>query len=232
MHKFISEPSDSVILFGSYSRGDQNETSDIDILVVSRNRKATFYINNISVTTYTKEQLLKMANQGSLFICHIVNEGKAIHGENIIPSLIHNLKLPETYLTYRGTLRDCCQLLMVNRIDYKRLYRNLHLLKMYIVRSFVFSLIVDTKEINFSKKNVTTFIPSELYISLEDARNNPVCNYQNYNKNLSDLLLYMNVDFEEKASLEVEVVNSYRKNKLMYILGMRLLNTNRKLIEY
>ena len=232
VQKAISEPSDSVILYGSYARGDQNDTSDIDFLVVASKRKATFSIKNVSVTTYTKEQLLNMANEGSLFICHIVNEGKEIYGKNIIPTLAHNLKLKEDYSLYRDTLRECSQLLMVNRIDYKRSYRNLHLLKMYIIRSFIFSLIVETKKINFSKNNVTKFIPLEMYKSLENARNNPVCNYQDYYDRLTDVLLYLKVEFEEKASLEAEIVNSYKKNKLVYILGIRLLNTNRKLIEY
>lgn len=83
-----------VYLFGSFARGDQDQYSDIDILIVIDDCTESEYINykdsfaqilNIPVSwlsVYRIDKIKKMYNYGSYFLWHIKKEGKVIYSRN------------------------------------------------------------------------------------------------------------------------------------------------------
>ena len=83
-----------IYLFGSVARGDQDEKSDIDILIVIDDCSEGEYIEykdkfanllNVPVTwlsIYRISKIVKMHSIGSYFLWHIKKEGKLIYSRN------------------------------------------------------------------------------------------------------------------------------------------------------
>jgi predicted nucleotidyltransferase len=98
---FSLRPSDPyrIILFGSYARGDQNENSDIDLMVILDNdhvsgtyaerlnkrisiRKLVLEINRkipLDILVYSKAELKKIKEHGNYLIDEIEKTGKILY---------------------------------------------------------------------------------------------------------------------------------------------------------
>ncbi|MBC7128617.1 MAG: nucleotidyltransferase domain-containing protein [Thermoplasmatales archaeon] len=81
---------EKIILFGSFARGDFNEGSDIDIVVIAEWKenfldriKILMDLNDYSLPVeaigYTKEEFEKMKEEKNPFILNILEEGKIIY---------------------------------------------------------------------------------------------------------------------------------------------------------
>ena len=104
---------EEIYLFGSVARGDEDEYSDIDILIVIDDCTEDEYIdwkNKFSnyldipvswISLYRHSKILRMYESGSYFLWHIKKEGKIIYSRsNEMPSLL--LTLPR----YNNTEND------------------------------------------------------------------------------------------------------------------------------
>lgn len=104
---------EEIYLFGSVARGDEDEYSDIDILIVIDDCTEDEYIDwkNIFsnyldipvswISLYRHSKILRMYEFGSYFLWHIKKEGKIIYSRsNEMPSLL--LTLPR----YNNTEND------------------------------------------------------------------------------------------------------------------------------
>ena len=104
---------EEIYLFGSVARGDEDEYSDIDILIVIDDCTEDEYIDwkNIFsnyldipvswISLYRHSKILRMYESGSYFLWHIKKEGKIIYSRsNEMPSLL--LTLPR----YNNTEND------------------------------------------------------------------------------------------------------------------------------
>lgn len=70
----------AVVLFGSRARGDAGPDSDVDVLLISTERKTRHTaMGNVSVYLYPWAALLRKAAAGDLFVCHIVREARPLH---------------------------------------------------------------------------------------------------------------------------------------------------------
>jgi predicted nucleotidyltransferase len=74
-----------IILVGSVARKDFNETSDIDICRIETKcdlkRERKWPSGPINYIDFSFDEFLHLYNSGSLFIYHVVNEGKLICGD-------------------------------------------------------------------------------------------------------------------------------------------------------
>lgn len=82
----------AVILFGSFARGDVNEGSDVDLIVVADFEEP--FLDRIKVLLdlndgiglplepigYTPEEFQKMKEEGNLFIREVLETGKILYG--------------------------------------------------------------------------------------------------------------------------------------------------------
>lgn len=79
-----------VILFGSYARGDVNEASDIDMLIIKdTNTKFTKRIDEVldicddctklEPLVYTPEEIANMVANQNDFICTVLKEGIVVY---------------------------------------------------------------------------------------------------------------------------------------------------------
>lgn len=70
------EPSNTVILFGSTARGDNDEKSDVDILILKDfGYPESIKKDCVEIQVHTKLTMLKKARDGDLFAMHIAIDG-------------------------------------------------------------------------------------------------------------------------------------------------------------
>lgn len=110
-----------IYLFGSFARGDQDQYSDIDILIVIDNCTENEYIcykDSFArilkvpvswLSVYRIDKIKKMYNSGSYFLWHIKKEGKVIYSrDNELASLL--LTLPQ-YTNVESDLKEYSEIL-------------------------------------------------------------------------------------------------------------------------
>lgn len=69
----------AILLFGSLARADQSEGSDTDLLMITTDTQTHHVsVGKVSMFLYPWLQLKQEAQQGNLFVCHIIREAKAI----------------------------------------------------------------------------------------------------------------------------------------------------------
>jgi predicted nucleotidyltransferase len=100
--KELGEKLDSLVLYGSVARGDYGRESDIDILVILKDKKLEdiasdirydIDIKNSTVTTFflcTPPEIEKIIQQGFPFINNVLKEGKIIYDNGTWERLRHS----------------------------------------------------------------------------------------------------------------------------------------------
>lgn len=146
----------ALILFGSYSRGDYNSSSDIDILEVTKLTKKPYSVGKINFSTYTLLQLKKMANEGNLFILHIILEGQTISGNSeILNDVKHEFKKQKSYENYRNEILAASKLLDLTEKQFKSNTKGYYGLLCYLFRSYLYSTLIDQGYLKFSIQKIS-----------------------------------------------------------------------------
>lgn len=107
------EKIEEIWLFGSYARGEQDQYSDLDILVIMQDCKEEEYkrmklqlSQNMGIpmewiSLYEIHKIEEMAQKGSYFLWHIKQEGRMLYSKrSFLKNILENL--PE----YKGTMQD------------------------------------------------------------------------------------------------------------------------------
>lgn len=69
----------SLVLFGSRARGDSGPRSDVDLLLITNEKRPRHAkVETISLSCYPLNNLIHMAESGDLFVLHILQEGKIL----------------------------------------------------------------------------------------------------------------------------------------------------------
>ena len=114
----------SVILIGSYSRGDNTEYSDLDLVIVSASSlpRSSFYsllplrlrTRELSLLPYPWDVFKDLYYEGALFMAHVVTEGKVLYDDGYFATLtripfkvsVNSLLLQWRMLKHRVELFD------------------------------------------------------------------------------------------------------------------------------
>ena len=83
---------EKIYLFGSWARGEGDDLSDVDLVVIKKTKSPFFLrlqeavkflpieIGGIDILVYTPEEFHKMSKQGNAFAEMILEEGQLIYG--------------------------------------------------------------------------------------------------------------------------------------------------------
>ena len=214
----------SLYLFGSYARCDFNKDSDIDILLVVDSYKRRFEVGKYSYSPYTLTTLKKMAEEGSLFILHLIQESKKLEGDDIIHFVKDNFKRKSSYESYREELRKCLPLLDISETKFNDSNSRFLRFQKYLLRSFLYSLSTDN---GFNKFNINSVLEHlELKSHQKYFTDNWISKseYRDYNKLNSQIEEIFGSDIKNlDGSIEAVIVNNFELNNLVYKLGIGFL---------
>ena len=88
----------TIILFGSLARGDHNSTSDIDLLLITREKvekrqiektipKSLVPKRNLAFSVYSQNQIDSAYKEGILFLVHVLKEGRIVYDDGFFKEL-------------------------------------------------------------------------------------------------------------------------------------------------
>lgn len=196
----------ALILFGSRSRGDFDTQSDIDILEITTEIHKPYSVDHFNYSTYTKDQLISMGENGSLFVWHIIKEGQVIKGNiNLIAELKSKFIQPNNYNEFRKEILSAARLLDINDGEFNMNTKGYYGLLCYLFRSYLYSLCADNEHLTFSIKEIAKIYKDSQLVKLFNMK---------YQKNISfDEYTWCKEIFEDYAN--TEFTNDYASSSTL-----------------
>jgi len=177
MNKYKDKGIISLVVFGSYARGDDDTFSDLDLLgIVRDDKKFSTPFRDINLSIYSLGQLRDLMKAGDLFALHLKEEGMPLFGDDIFYSLAKEFVYKEDYydkimeaLCLGRLIIDGCSEIKNWAIANKRIA--------WSVRTVIISLSAMNRTPVFSKKLISKFISipdlvSDDILSLINIKNN------------------------------------------------------------
>lgn len=160
----LEGPQLGVLLFGSAARGDATAQSDIDVLQLST-RIGSLERGRFSVTVYQPHHLQRMAQNGSLFVLHLVREGRILadpHG--YIANILSAYTPPTSYSPLRETLRTTLDVLDASPAELDKNIRGFIRLALFLARTEAYIRCAEAGTPIFAMRSVARFLEDpELY---------------------------------------------------------------------
>ncbi len=151
------ESGDSLLLYGSYARGDYDATSDIDILRIATHRaRGERMHEHVSIHTYDIKDLNAMAKQGSLFILHLLREAKPLQDPREFFSELRNAFVaPKSYaFDAKAALTPASPILNISEPLFQRSPQTFMSTAMFLCRTLVYAEHADRGPFSFSLKSL------------------------------------------------------------------------------
>lgn len=184
---------EEIYLFGSVARGEEDEHSDIDILIVIDDcpeDKYIFWKNKFSnylnipvswVSLYRHSKIIKMYKSGSYFLWHIKKEGKIIYSKNNeLSSLL--LTLPR----YNNTKKDLQEYLEIlsdikDELDNECICIEYELAVLAsLVRNTCIAISYLNKRLDFGRNSAVMYCVSKYKINVSEIEYNELYQYRLY----------------------------------------------------
>ena len=216
----------SLILFGSYSRGDYDVNSDIDIAQITDEKIKPYNSGKINISVYSANQLKEMAKKSSLFVYHLILEGKVIQGDkNILLDLKKLFVLSPNYSSYREEIKISANILDINYEEYRKDWKGFNSLGLYLFRSYLYAKMYDEGCISFSIKHISRLLNNERIITV--FQNREVNDYQNFIELKSLFEYYAGSKFYNPHNNASKLLkNQKNTNKLLIALALHFLSTD------
>lgn len=127
------------MLYGSVARGTADCDSDIDVLELVTGPAASYEVGKANVTQYEASHLRSLAEQGSLFVLHLRNDGVVLSDPGgVLRRTLNAYSQPSGYCHVRRQLRDASALLDPAAVDFDAHTSSLARLGIYLLRTSVY----------------------------------------------------------------------------------------------
>ena len=182
-----------IYLFGSFARGDQDQYSDIDILIVVDDCTENEYIKYKDsyaqilevpvswLSVYRIDKIKKMYNSGSYFLWHIKTEGKVIYSrDNELESLL--LTLPR-YTNIENDLNEYSEILsdIKDELDNKYISIDYELSVLAsLVRNTCIAISYLNGKLDFGRNSVVIYCSSRYGLDIDLAEYEALYQYRLY----------------------------------------------------
>ncbi|NCI51373.1 nucleotidyltransferase domain-containing protein [Sediminibacterium roseum] len=203
----------ALILYGSYSRGDFDQSSDIDVLEITERPQTPYSISNINYSPYSSQQLQKMADEGNLFVLHIIKEGQVISGdENILNEINKKFVYPDNYDFLRAQIIETAGLLDIGESGFSMNSRGYYGLLCYLLRSYIYSLAIDQRDISFSVKYLSKKFDNDDVATLFALKKSKRISFSEYQWCKSVFENFTEEKFENNLVDSVELLKSLQNS--------------------
>lgn len=220
----VVPPFSALFLYGSCARGDQEESSDIDVLQVTPTHTAAYAQGIVNITCYTPEQLASLAKIGSLFVKHLVLEAiPLVDPTNFLITLKRTYTPPTDYRDVYSAVKGALPIVAIPESVFEEDAFHYSATAGYLLRTYVYAKAFTLGALSFSMRHVEGVIGD----TRPRERINALRRYKTYSqfRSVVDLLFELtnSAPFYRNESLEAFVVNSYGACDLAVILGLRIL---------
>ncbi len=149
----------AVMLFGSCARGDQHAASDVDVLQLVERWRPSYETGRLSVSVYTCARLFELARAGSLFVLHLVTEGRSIDDpENVLSRILAAYQAPADYRGARDRLRRAASVLDVDQASFERNPDGFLRVALHILRTALYLRCIERGTPTFSMPRVARLL--------------------------------------------------------------------------
>ncbi|MBN8671864.1 MAG: nucleotidyltransferase domain-containing protein [Chitinophagales bacterium] len=235
INKFVRGNYSHLILFGSYSRGDYETKSDIDILQITDTRFKSYSVNHINFSVYTLSRLNEMCLDGSLFLLHIIKESKVLFGDSDILNNWNKIfPYKKDYTQYKNEIINTSKLLDVNEEVYLENWKGFNSLLCYLFRSYLYASLVGEKDFSFSTKYLADKINDLNIINALNLKKERSANYELYCFAKQQFEYYSNIKFTNADNSSLDLIQKIKfYSKLPEDLSRFFLNpTNKESSDY
>ncbi len=224
----------AVILFGSHARGGATADSDVDVLQIVPTATLPYRLGVVTISPYTSKQFVSMAEQGSLFVLHILREGVVLRDDiGFLDTVRRAFRMPASYEFLRREVSAAARLLDTDEAGYADKWQRLHALVAHLVRSYAYAVLADRGELVFGMREVAARLndPRLLTIPGLPRRVGPCLHA--FRDAVAVLAHYLGTTpANPYGSVEALIVNAYGRSVLTVILGLRLLNESGEPLTY
>jgi hypothetical protein len=145
----------ALLLYGSYARGEQDESSDLDILQLTTVHTRSYAHGKVNFTCYTSEQLFTLARQGALFARHLALEGVALFDPGRFLERLRSAYLPQSdYAQIYREVMDAIPLVAINEALFSKHPIQYCSTASYLLRTFVYAQAFERGSKTFSMKQI------------------------------------------------------------------------------
>ena len=146
----------ALAVFGSFARGDQEITSDLDMLGISLGSEWMSHADaRLSLRIYTEDAFVKMATSGSLFVWHVQQEGVVVYdSRGWLRRILDDFQLRDSYSAEREEAAQLGWCLHLAASDSLSPLERKTLL--YVIRTVAFSVLAERGLPAFSRSDAVT----------------------------------------------------------------------------
>jgi hypothetical protein len=222
------------MVFGSVSRGDDADQSDIDVLELSERRRRPYRIGRMNVSVYDEATLKEMAQRGSLFVLHLQKEGQIIRDEDHkLAQCLEAYRSPKSYEPYRDALRAIANLLDTDRTEYDRRWKAYNELVVFLLRSALYAAFAEAGTPVFALRIIQNQLGRE---DLRDAlrlKNAASARFEDFTIGRKLIGEFLQTEVRNPfGSVEALVTNVGSRNPLVLAFGLRLLGRQNFELSY
>jgi Nucleotidyltransferase domain len=153
----------SLMLYGSRARGDSTPHSDVDLLAISSSpgKVGALTAWQLRVNIYPEAMLASMAEQGSLFVWHLRQEGRILLDlGGRLGRVLRRFRLRSDYEAERNEAAALGWLLLSPNAAPSAASLRIRTM-VYCIRTIAISLLAERGEPAFSRSQVVALLPDE-----------------------------------------------------------------------
>ena len=226
---------DAIMVFGSAARGDSDKHSDIDVLVLRRGTSFSERRGQYNIAYYSPAHLRQMAENGSLFVRHLLDDGQILEDpSNVLVNILQCYIRPASYVSFRNEICAVLPLFDISQERFEQFPKRWFDASLFCLRSLIYIAADEEDTLSFSIKKLASDTGWEEAKFLLAARQFEA---KQFLKGFTKAIEFIEAECKKECSnpyltVEAYCLNEYEDHPLVLSLTLRLLLGGRTPISY